>query len=73
MVPGRTDIETRLREAVVQSPLSLSQLGTQCGIDVSVLSRFVRGERTMTLPTAARLAEALGLELKPTKRRTRKG
>ena len=73
MVRKQADIETQLRQALSESPLSLNQLSARCGIDVGILSRFVRAERTMTLPTAARLAKVLGLELKPTKRQSRKG
>jgi hypothetical protein len=32
-------------------------------VDHGQLSRFVRGERTLTLPVAARVCEALGPEL----------
>ncbi|HUS44725.1 MAG TPA: helix-turn-helix transcriptional regulator [Phycisphaerae bacterium] len=66
-------MERQLTKAIVESPLSLNQLAARCGVDVSVLSRFARGERTMTLPTAARVAKVLGLELKPAKRRPKKG
>lgn len=72
MVRKQTDIETRLRQALAESPLSLNQLSAHCGIDVGILSRFLRAERTMTLPTAARLAKVLGLELRATKRQKRR-
>ena len=72
MVRRRSDIETQLRQALSESPLSLNQLSARCGIDVGILSRFLRAERTMTLPTAARLAKVLGLELRAMKRQKRR-
>ncbi len=41
------------------------------GVDVAALLRFMSGERTLTLPSAAKLAAFLGLELRPTKRKVR--
>ena len=52
-----------LREAIRNSGLSLNQLGQACGVPRQPLSRFVRGERTLTLPVAERVCRALGLEL----------
>jgi len=63
----RPDIERQLRRAVEESPLTQYQLAKASGIDKGILSRFIRGERTITLATAARLAEALDLELRPAK------
>jgi len=65
MVGRRTDIEEQLRRAILESPLTQYQLAKVSGIDKGVLSRFTRGERTITLATAARLAEALNLDLRP--------
>ena len=42
---------------------SLAKISLETGISSAVLSRFVRGERTLTLPTADKLARYLGLEL----------
>lgn len=61
----RPDIERQLRRAIQGSPLTQYQLAKVSGIDKGILSRFIRGERTITLTTAARLAEALGMELGP--------
>lgn len=38
------------------------------GLSEAQLSYFVNGKRSLTLPAAAKLAKALGLELKPTKK-----
>lgn len=61
----RDDIEDQLRRAIVESPITQYRLAQVSGIDKGILSRFLRGERTITLTTAARLAEVLDLELRP--------
>jgi len=61
----RADIQEQLRRAIEESPVTQYRLAKVSGIDKGILSRFIRGERTITLATAARLAEALDLELRP--------
>jgi len=61
----RADIQEQLRQAIEESPVTQYRLAKVSGIDKGILSRFIRGERTITLATAARLAEALDLELRP--------
>ena len=61
----RADIEDQLRRAIEESPITQYALAKISGIDKGILSRFIRGERTITLATAARLVEALDLELRP--------
>ena len=58
-------LSEQLRAAIVDSGLSLQQLARESGVDVSILSRFARRERTMTLELADRLAIRLGLALWP--------
>jgi transcriptional regulator with XRE-family HTH domain len=53
----------RLKEAVRGCGLSLNELGKRAGLDHARLSRFVRGERDLTLTAAAQLFEALGFKL----------
>lgn len=65
------DLVSVLREAIDESGKSQYQLAQETGIDKSALSRFVSGERGLTLDTAAKLAAVLGLELKPARRRRR--
>ncbi len=60
---GELPLITELRKAIQESPDSLSELGRLCGIDHSRLSRFVRGDRDLTLTSAAKLCEVLGLHL----------
>ena len=52
-----------IRRAVSNHGTSLNELHRQCGVPVGVLSRFMRRERTLTLPTAEKLCDALGLHL----------
>jgi transcriptional regulator with XRE-family HTH domain len=59
------DIQKQLREAIAASGLSLNQLGEKSGVSDGQLSRFMRGERTLTMETASPLCRVLGLELRP--------
>jgi transcriptional regulator with XRE-family HTH domain len=71
-----TSLERQLRDAVNQSGLSLNEIERRCGVSHTALSRFVRGERSLTLPVAGKLCQLLGLDLTeaaPKKPRKRKG
>ena len=52
-----------LREAIKHSGQSLYQLAQATGVGRDRLSRFLRGERDLTLEAADRLCQALGLVL----------
>jgi plasmid maintenance system antidote protein VapI len=54
-----------LRQAVLNSGLPLQQIAERAGVERASLSRFVRGERTLRLDMADRLAAYFGLQLKP--------
>ena len=60
---------TILLEAIEESPLSYRALAREADINVASLSLFVTGKRSLTLGSASKLAEALGLELRPSKKR----
>ena len=62
------NIEEQLRQAILTAGVSRYALSKASGVSQGVLSRFVHGERTVTMDTAARIAAALGLELRPVKR-----
>lgn len=59
------DIEKQLRDTILASGQSLNQLAHDAGVSDGQLSRFVRGERTLTLETVARLCRVLGLKFCP--------
>jgi transcriptional regulator with XRE-family HTH domain len=59
-VPGLTG---QLREAITASGLSLNKISAASGVGRDRLSRFVRGERDLTLSAAERICEALRYEL----------
>jgi DNA-binding phage protein len=66
---GAPDVVEQLREAVRGSGRSLTQLGKDSGVPVPSLSRFMKGERTLTLPAVSKLCDTLGLQLAKVRRR----
>lgn len=62
-----TDIQEQLRQAVLSGPMTRYALAKITGVTQAVLSQFVRSNRSITMDTAAKLATALGLELRPVK------
>ncbi len=54
-----------LRRAVHASPMSLSAIARQVGIDPIVLDEFLTGERTLRSDVLDRLAGILGYDLSP--------
>lgn len=65
------DIEKQLKQAIKRSKMSRYRIAGKSGLTESQLSYFVNGKRSLTLPAAAKLAKALGLELRPTKKKGR--
>ncbi len=63
-----TGIESQLRQAILESEMSRNEISRRSGVDRAQLCYFVQGKRTLTLRSAEKIAEALGLELRPTKR-----
>lgn len=59
------DITEQLRKAVKESGETVYRVAKNSGVDYSVLLRFMAKERGVSLMTAAKLAEGLGLELRP--------
>jgi len=52
-----------IRQAVTSQAASLHEIERRSGVSTAVISRFMRGERTLTLPVAEKLCDALGLSL----------
>ena len=65
----KKDIETQLREAIEGSEMNRSKISQLSGISEASLSLFLNKKRTLTLESAARVAEVLELELKPISRK----
>jgi len=59
------DIEKQLKQAIEKSKMSRYRIARESGLTESQLSYFINGHRTLTLSAAAKLAKALGLELRP--------
>jgi plasmid maintenance system antidote protein VapI len=55
----------RLKDAIEAHPQNRHHIAQHTRIADSALSRFVRGERSLSLESADRLAAYLGLELLP--------
>lgn len=65
--PKTTDLEATIRfwleDATHQRGLSLYELAREAGITPGQLSRFARHQRSLSLETASKLCEVLGLYL----------
>lgn len=66
-------LQDQLRQAVLDSGLSLYAVAKGAEIAYPVLYRFVMGERDLTLQTASRLADYFGMRLTRPKRRKKGG
>ena len=59
-----TRLEAQLRQAMADSGMAQKELSALSGVDSGQLSRFTKGERTLTLRSAEKMAGVLGLELR---------
>ena len=57
------DIESQLKQAILNSGMTRYRLSKITGVPASVLCTFVNGKRSITIGTAAKIAKALELEL----------
>jgi transcriptional regulator with XRE-family HTH domain len=64
---------TVLQQMIRESGLSMNQLGKEAGVSQGQLSRFVRGDRTLTLPAVDKLCRFFGLKLVPAARKLNRG
>lgn len=60
----KKDIEQQLRQAIEDSEMSCYRISKLANVTESQLSLFLSGKRTLTLASAAKIAEVLGLKLK---------
>lgn len=65
------DLLQQLRQAIEQSDLSVYEIAKRSGVDRPNLGRFVKGERSLTLESAAAVCKVLRLRL--TKAQTGEG
>ncbi len=63
MSKKKTDLAKDLRAAFAASGMTRLALSKQSGVSYSVVHRFIAGERDLTLGTATKLANILGLRL----------
>ncbi len=61
-----------LLDALTADQRGIYQISQESGIAYAQLHRFQAGKRTLSLHTAGRLADALGLRLRPGKNNSRK-
>ena len=66
------DLAGQLRKAITDSGLTPYRIAADAGVDRAAMTRFVNGDRGLTLSTASRIAEYLGLELRPASKRKAK-
>jgi hypothetical protein len=59
-----TNVIRQLQDAIRQSGRSLRDLARETDVGADRLSRFMRGQRSLTLPGVAKLCDVLGLELR---------
>jgi ribosome-binding protein aMBF1 (putative translation factor) len=57
-----SDLEAVIRDAILKK-WSVNDIAKQFKVSQSMLSRFVRGDRTITLPLASRICGVLQLRL----------
>jgi transcriptional regulator with XRE-family HTH domain len=71
--PKRIPLSDQIRQAVESSGISQYRLSKEVQIGKTSLSRFMRGERGLTLKALDRLADFLELEIvvRPKRRRKR--
>ena len=58
-----TPMSDQLRKAITKAEYSRYRLSKETGIDQSVLSKFVRGERGISLEAIDKLGEFLNLQI----------
>jgi transcriptional regulator with XRE-family HTH domain len=56
-------LAAELQRFILESGMSLNQLGQRTGVSQGQLSRFVRGNRTLTLPAVDKICRFFGLKL----------
>lgn len=63
----RSKMADTLRQAVLDSRMTVNAVAVAAGVPQPVLHRFMNGERDLTLRSVQKLADYLQLELRPRK------
>lgn len=59
------DIERQLKEAALESGLSMLEISKRANVPYSAVHGFMTSDRRLSLRSGAKLAAMLGLELRP--------
>ena len=59
------DLGARLREAFRRNGMTRNALSKQSGVGYNAVHRFFAGDADVTLRTASKMADVLGLDLTP--------
>jgi transcriptional regulator with XRE-family HTH domain len=65
----KNNVEEQLRQGIIDSEMSCYKISKLAGVTESQLSLFLSGKRSLTLASAAKIAEVLGLELRQVKKK----
>ena len=61
-------LDEQIRKVIKEQGITGYRLAKNSGVSQSIIVRFLNGERNITLKTASKLTDALGLELKSKER-----
>jgi transcriptional regulator with XRE-family HTH domain len=60
----RRSLDDIVRDTIASSGLTRYEISKRSGVPESALSRFMSGERSMTLATLDKLLDVIGIELR---------
>jgi transcriptional regulator with XRE-family HTH domain len=63
IMPKKLPLSEQVRKAIDAAGVTRYRIAKETGLSESALSRFMSGERELSLPAVDRLAEYLGLSL----------
>ncbi len=69
----KSDLKQTLRAAALATGWSMNRIAKATGLNYQTVHGFLTSDRAISIDSAARLAELLGLELRPARRRRKEG
>lgn len=63
------DLGEQLKRAIRQSGLTRKQISDRAGVGYAAVHGFMAGSRDLTLASASRIANLVGVELRPKRRK----